>query len=48
MDGPKLESLILSEVSQTVKDTHHVISLIRGILKKKDTHELICRIETES
>ena len=29
-----LEIIILSEVSQTVKDKHHMISLICGILKK--------------
>ena len=30
-----LETVILSEVSQTVKDKHHMISLIWGIFKKK-------------
>ena len=29
-----LEIVILSEVSQTQKDKHHMISLICGILKK--------------
>ena len=29
-----LEMIILSEVSQTEKDKYHMISLIRGILKK--------------
>ena len=33
-----LEIIILSEVSQTVKDKHHMISLICGILKM-DTGE---------
>ena len=37
-----LEIIILSEVSQTVKDKH-----ICRILKK-DTNELICRTETDS
>ena len=44
-----LEMITLSEVSQTVKDKHHMISLIRGILKRiqmnlsteqKQTHRL--------
>ena len=34
-----LESIILSEVSQTEKDKYHMISLICGILKN-DTNEL--------
>ena len=34
-----LEIIILSEVSQTVKDKHHMISLIRRILKKKKVHK---------
>ena len=42
-----LEIIILIEVSQTVKDKDHMISLIRGNLKK-DTNELIGRIETDS
>ena len=41
------EMTILSEVSQTVKDKHHVVSLLCGILKK-DTNELICKRETDS
>ena len=41
-----LEMLMLSAVSQTMKDKHH-ISLICGIFKK-DTNELICRAETDS
>ena len=43
-----LETIILSEVSQTVKDKHHIISPICGILKKKNTNELICRAGTDS
>ena len=43
----KLEIIILSEVSQTVKDKHHMMSLICGI-SKKDTNKLICRTETNS
>ena len=39
--------IILSEVSQTVKDTYHMISLICGILKN-DTNELIYKTETDS
>ena len=42
-----LETIILNEFSQTVKDKHH-ISLIGGIQKKKDTYELIYRTETSS
>ena len=30
-----LEMIILSEVSHTVKDKHHMISIVCGILKKK-------------
>ena len=40
-----LDIIMLSEVSQTVRDKHHMISLISEILKK-DTNELICRTET--
>ena len=37
-----LEIIILCEVSQTEKDKYHMISLICGIVKKKnDTTELI-------
>ena len=37
-----LETITPNEVSQTVKCKHHMISPIRGILKKKkDTNELI-------
>ena len=44
-----LEIIILSEVSQTVKHKHHMVSLVCGILKKKkkDTNEFICRTEAE-
>ena len=45
MDGPR--SIILSEVSQSVRDEYHMISLTCGILKK-DTNEFVCRIETDS
>ena len=43
-----LEIIILSEVSQTMKDKLHMISPIGGIKKKKDTKELICSTETNS
>ena len=44
-----LEAIILSEVSQIVKDKHHMISPICGIFfLKKDTNELFCRTETDS
>ena len=33
-----LEIVILSEVSQTEKDTHHIISLTHGILQEMATH----------
>ena len=42
-----LEIIILSEVSQTVKDKQHMISFICGIFKK-NTNELIFRTETDS
>ena len=42
-----LEIIILSEVSQTVKDKHHMLSLICGIFKN-DTNDLICRTEKDS
>jgi len=42
-----LDIIILSEVSQTMKDKYHMISLICGILKK-DTNAFICRTETDS
>ena len=42
-----LEIIILSEVSQTEKDKY-MISLIRGIIKNKDTNEFIYNTETDS
>ena len=33
-----LEIVILSEVSRTEKDTHHIISLTYGILQEMATH----------
>ena len=42
-----LEIIILSKVSQTAKDRHHMIPLIWAILKK-NTNELSCRTETDS
>ena len=42
-----LEIITLSEVSQTEKDKHHTMSLIRGILKK-NTNELIYKTEIAS
>ena len=42
-----LEIIILSEVSQTEKDSYHMISLICGIFKK-DTNELIYKTEIDS
>ena len=43
----ELQIIKLSEVSQTEKDTYHVISLICGILKYI-TKELIYNTETDS
>ena len=44
-----LEIIILSELNQLEKDKYHMISLVCGILKKKkDTNELIYKIETDS
>ena len=46
-----LEIIILSEVSQTEKDKHHMMSLMYRILKKKkkdDANELIYKTETDS
>ena len=43
----KLEIIILSEASQTVKDKHHM-TLGYSKSKKKDTNELICITETDS
>ena len=42
-----LEMIIISEVSQTEKDKHHMISIICGLLKN-DTNELIYKTETDS
>ena len=42
-----LEMIILSEVSQTEKDTCHMISLTYGI-QKYDTNEPIYETEAES
>ena len=44
-----IEIIILSGVSQTEKDKHHMTSLICGIYKKKkkDTSELIYKIEID-
>ena len=42
-----VEITILSEVIQTVKDKHLMISLICGIFKK-DTNELTCRTEIDT
>ena len=42
-----LEIVILSEVSQTEKDTYHMILLICGILKN-GTNESIYKTEIES
>ena len=41
-----LESIILSEISQTEKDKYHMISLTCGILKN-DTDELIYKTEKD-
>ena len=44
-----LESVILSEVSQTKKVEYHVTSLVCGIyLKRNDTSELKHKTETDS
>ena len=37
-----LELIILSEVNQSVKDKHHTVSLICGILKKKRIQMNLC------
>ena len=42
-----LDIIILSEISQTEKDKHYMISLTCGILKNS-TNELIYKIGTES
>ena len=44
-----LETIILSDAIQTVKDKHHMILLTCGIYKKiMDTNELIGRLKTDS
>ena len=43
-----LEIVILSEVSQTVKDKYCIISFICSDLKRNDTNELIHKTETDS
>ena len=45
--GTELQTIKLSEVSQTEKDKYHVISLICGILKYIK-NELIYNTETDS
>ena len=40
--------IIGSELSQTEKDKYHEISVICGILKKKDANELIYKREVDS
>ena len=40
--------IILSEVNQTERDKHHMISLVYGIQKKNDTKELIYKTEIDS
>ena len=42
-----LEIIMLSEVSQTMKHQHQMLSLTCGI-KKKEHNELICRTDTDS
>jgi len=36
-----LEIVTLTEVSQTQKETYHMVSFICGMLKKKGTNELM-------
>ena len=43
-----LEMIILSEISQTVKDKCHMISPICGILLNYDINGIICSIETDA
>ena len=43
-----IELITLSEVNQTEKDRYHMISVICGIWKKKDTNELTYKTETDS
>ena len=41
-----LESVILSEISQTEKEKYHMITHIWN-LKRNDTNELTCKTETD-
>ena len=43
-----LEMIILREVSQTEKDRYHMISLICGILKKRNGTNELYNTETDS
>ena len=43
-----LEIVILSEISQTEKDTYSMTSLIFRTTKNNDTNELIYKTETDS
>ena len=43
-----LESIILSEVSQTEKEKYQMTSLICGIFKKNDANEFTYKTETDS
>ena len=43
-----LEIIMLSEVSQTVRHQHQMLSLTYGIKKKKGHNELFCRTDTDS
>jgi len=43
-----LEMIIPSEVNQTEKDKYHMILLLCGLLRKKDTNELIYKTEIDT
>ena len=43
-----LKTVTLGEVSQTDKDKYYIVSVTCGILKKKNTNELIYKTETDS
>ena len=43
-----LEMIIPSEVNQTEKDKYHMILLLCGLLRKKDTNELIYKTDVEN
>ena len=45
--GLDLETVILSEVSQTEKDKYHMISFV-GRIWRNDTNELVYKTEIES